>query len=962
MVHSKRRITNNLCPAIHAGNTCWHIIFNIQTAFSSTKGDLMKWSKKIVLILILCTGLCISSAVAGISPEIAYTYSTDSIQLDDAGNPVFIPKPVQMKGDTPSDQMYVPGVVIVVYEEPEMAATDSQDTISSTVNAGIGALVTESYVTGVLPGYQVVSLPESMTVDLAIAYYENQPGVKYAQPNYLYTIDAVPNDPSYALQWGLKNTGQTTPYFPSGGTTGADISAEDAWDVTTGSDDIVIAVIDSGVDYLHEDLAPNMWDDGSGHCGYDFLNGDNDPMDDNSHGTHCAGIIAAAGNNGIGVTGVCWDAKIMALKYSDAEGRGATATAIEAINYAVSHGADILSCSWGGNSYDDALKAAIDNSNILVVCAVGNEGTDNDADPRYPATYDSPNILAVAATTPEDTLSDFSNYGATSVDIAAPGSDIYSTVPHEVEYVMTTTVFSDDMSSLSGWEEWDGTGSNRMAWDLDTTKYTSAPSSAATGPYGNDWMQWLSTTDSISLGGLTHPGLRFERSYDTEIAYDFACVGISEDGNQYSIKGISGNSGGFIEETYDLTDFNGIDYTGKNIWIAMILVSNEFTTGNGVWVDDIRVGQLEQSNSISQYAYKSGTSMATPLVSGAAGLVMAAHPDYTWEEVKAEILDNTDPLPALTGKCVTGGRLSVSTEEAIQLNADFIADATSGKLPFTVNFTDTSTGDPTVWAWVFGNGDTSTTQNPSCTYTAAGNYTVSLTVEDVEGNSDTKTKERYITVSPGTSPAISLSLSPASSVVNIGTDSVHSVILDSVPEGLAGYNLTLSLSNLTVGEIVDISAPAWASMSSTSDVPADSVWISSVDLDSSVNPGETDVLLGNVTVRGDVEGTTELIIIVNQMDDDSGNTITPLTEPATIAVIPVNTMEPFPGASAPPTDPDYDGLFEDINGNGRIDFADVVLYFNEMEWIPDHEQISFFDFNENGRIDFDDVVKLFNEV
>ena len=441
-----------------------------------------------------------------------------------------------LNGVSVNDQPYVPGSVIVVYEDKKMAA-DTGNSFSATANLGIGAVVTDSWVTGVLPGCQVVSLPEGVTVDEAVAYYEHQPGVRYAEPDYIRLPDAAPNDPLYSEQWGLKNTGQTTLHFPSGGTAGADIGAEVAWDTTTGSDEVVIAVIGGGVDYLHEDLVANMWDDGTGHCGYDFVYDTNDPMDDSGHGTRCAGVIAAAGNNGIGITGVCWNARIMALKIIDAYGQYSVSDEIAAIEYAVTHGADILSCSYGGSDFSISEKEAFGNSGILVVCSAGNAGNSTDTDPHYPASYDCPNIIAVAATAPDDTLAVFesgaSNYGATSVDLAAPGLDISCTIC-DVEYgLMGETVFSDDMSTTSNWIERDFTGNNRSAWHLDTTAYTSPPSSAASGPIGSFWKQFIITKDYVSLEGLSHPGMKYNWSVSTRIGYSQANMNIWQEGNSY---------------------------------------------------------------------------------------------------------------------------------------------------------------------------------------------------------------------------------------------------------------------------------------------------------------------------------------------------------------------------------------------------------------------------------------------
>ncbi|MCX7749639.1 MAG: S8 family serine peptidase [Clostridia bacterium] len=222
------------------------------------------------------------------------------------------------------------------------------------------------------------------------------------------------------------------------------ISAPAAWDKFTGSTSVVVGVIDSGIDYNHPDLNANMWrnpgeianngidDDGNGYIddvyGWDFSNNDNDPMDDNSHGTHCAGTIAGVGNNGVGVAGVSWRAKLAALKFLSASGSGSTSAAIQAVQYANMMGFPITSNSWGGGGYSQALKDAIALGGLFVAAA-GNSGTNNDSSPHYPSSYDCDNILAVAATDSSDALASFSCYGKTSVDIAAPGVGIWSCIP-----------------------------------------------------------------------------------------------------------------------------------------------------------------------------------------------------------------------------------------------------------------------------------------------------------------------------------------------------------------------------------------------------------------------------------------------------------------------------------------------------------------------------------------------------
>lgn len=265
--------------------------------------------------------------------------------------------------------------------------------------------------------------------------------VQYAEPDYVLKIDKTPNDPDFGKLWGLHNTGQ------DGGAADADIDAPEAWGVNSGSKKILVCVIDTGVKYDHEDLSSNMWvndreipdnkvdDDGNGYVddylGWDFCNDDNDPMDDHDHGTHCSGTIGGIGNNQVGVAGVNWTATIMALKFVNSCGSGYVSDAVEAILYSTMMGAMISSNSWGAGQFSQALYDAIEDfgkSGGLFIAAAGNDGTDSDEVPFYPSGYDLPNIIAVAATDRNDKLADFSNYGVQSVDVAAPGVDIYSTV------------------------------------------------------------------------------------------------------------------------------------------------------------------------------------------------------------------------------------------------------------------------------------------------------------------------------------------------------------------------------------------------------------------------------------------------------------------------------------------------------------------------------------------------------
>ncbi len=335
---------------------------------------------------------------------------------------------------------YVPGELLIKYKPEVRSATAAyyQTQYEVTTMKSFNAI-----------GVDHVKLPQTMTVEGALEVFQSDPNVEYAEPNYYRYATGTPNDALFGLLWGMHNTGQTV-----NGTAGipdADIDAPEAWDITTGSSSVVVAVVDSGVSTLSvvNDLSGNIWsnpgeipengidDDSNGYVddvvGWDFVFDDNSPNDANGHGTHVAGTVAAVGNNSTGVTGVSWSTKIMALRFLDARGSGSTEDAISAILYANAKGAHVINNSWGGGGYNQSLKDAIDASSAVVVCAAGNGGSDligddNDAVPFYPSSYTSSNLIAVAATDQNDNRASFSNYGPTSVDVAAPGVNILSTL------------------------------------------------------------------------------------------------------------------------------------------------------------------------------------------------------------------------------------------------------------------------------------------------------------------------------------------------------------------------------------------------------------------------------------------------------------------------------------------------------------------------------------------------------
>jgi thermitase len=301
---------------------------------------------------------------------------------------------------------------------------------------------------------------DNAEVGAIVRQYLSMSDVEYAEPNYEIRLDdpvnrnsrpvempsnlaGAPNDPLFGDQWALNNTGQ------NGGKANAHIDALKAWAKTRGSAEVVVAVLDTGVDYSHKDLAENIWvrpanvpqyaDDELGSFddlrGFDAGTNISDPMDDNGHGTHCAGIIGAEGNNGEGIAGINWNVKIMPLKFLGRGGFGNVKDAIEAINYAIDrkkNGVNIrvINASWGSTQrskpLEDAIRAA-GEAGILFVAAAGNSSTDNDRRPHYPSNYDLPNMLSVAALDRNDLLANFSNYGSKTVHVAAPGREIAST-------------------------------------------------------------------------------------------------------------------------------------------------------------------------------------------------------------------------------------------------------------------------------------------------------------------------------------------------------------------------------------------------------------------------------------------------------------------------------------------------------------------------------------------------------
>ncbi|MFN8847999.1 MAG: S8 family serine peptidase [Bdellovibrionales bacterium] len=359
----------------------------------------------------------------------------------------------QAKGEKQKEPEFVPGEFVVKLKPHVAQAKFTKDILGQNLKSYIKNQIEDLNLV-------VIKRPVFETKSSVIENLSNNPLVEYIEPNFIYRINKTPNDPMIGQLWGLQNLGASDSDGATG-VAGVDVDAVRAWDIQTGSSDVVVAVIDTGVNYNHPDLVDNMWvnevekngqagvdDDQNGIV--DDIHGANfvtasaptgDPMDDHGHGSHCSGTIGAKGDDGKGLVGVAWNTKIMALKFLSASGGGSLEGAVQAINYANKMGAKILSNSWGGGGFSQALKDVIDQSNekgTLFVAAAGNDGANNDSSATYPANYEVDNVLSVAAINNRGQLASFSNYGRNKVHVGAPGVNVVS---------ITT----------AGYESWSGT-------------------------------------------------------------------------------------------------------------------------------------------------------------------------------------------------------------------------------------------------------------------------------------------------------------------------------------------------------------------------------------------------------------------------------------------------------------------------------------------------------------------------
>lgn len=538
---------------------------------------------------------------------------------------------------------YAPDRIIVKYD-PDMIDTPSSDSTTDVLKN----------LSDMVPGLQVIKLSDTMTVEEALDYYRNLPGVIYAEPDYYVSSFAVPTDEYYYRLWGMGNG--------SGG-----IDAVSAWDTTTGSSKVIVAVLDMGVNISHPDLIDNLWvntgeipdngidDDQNGYIddyyGWNFVDDNNDPSNYNVHGTHCAGIIGAVGNNSIGVAGVAWNVSIMSLRAGNLYNMP-TSAIIEGISYAKNQGADIVSCSFGSSTPSIVILEAITNCpDMLFVCSAGNTGTEF---LNYPASYNLPNIISVTAVDQVGNLADFASYGST-VDVAAPGVAIYSTVPiisstSTSFYLNDTTrddygIMTDNtLGDFSGWEFISSNKEGIFVSGKARSLIYAKKALALTGePSG------LQLSYGYSLWGLDRYDILISnRPYEEYLTISGLENALAAQTDVMILK----TSDELGDPYIDVSTVNEVIGNGPYYYIGYLYRANDVRSSGTLYRFTITTDYQMTGNG---YAYMSGTSMAAPMVSGVAALIKSANPDLMNRDIKQIILDTVDVKENLNGLIVTGG-------------------------------------------------------------------------------------------------------------------------------------------------------------------------------------------------------------------------------------------------------------------------------------------------------------------
>jgi len=527
--------------------------------------------------------------------------------------------------------------------------------------------------------FSVVDAPGKTTQQI-MADLATDPDVEAVQPNYKKSYSAINSNDLYrARLWGLDNTGQTVNLIT--GTADADIDAPEAWALNSGTNsDIIVAVLDSGVNYNHPDFSGQMWDgsacvdeNGSalGNCnyGYDFENDDKTPLPyDETHGTHVAGTIGAALNNSNGIIGVAPRVKIMALRFGLD-----TAGEVRAIDFAIENGAKVINASFGG-SYDAAELSAISrfrDAGGIFVAAAGNAGTNNDSSHTYPSDYTLDNIISVAATNQFDNIASFSNYGLTSVDVGAPGVNIYSSV---LPVAITENLNFDSATPPAMPNNWTGTGDwgTEFKVGFNNVLYGDATNHS---PYASS-SNSMATITNFNLSSDLMTELHFDTWCDTEytdpdLGGDYLALDLSSNGGSSFTEAVRWNEN-VLDDDFDPDNVSAV--RSYNVQLSSAYNTSNFTfrfrwltdaTDNnydGCLIDNVHLDHFGVGEA---YDYSDGTSMATPHVAGLAALIWGAKPDLNYSQVRTLILNQGDSLASLTNYVATGKRINAYNSLAV---------------------------------------------------------------------------------------------------------------------------------------------------------------------------------------------------------------------------------------------------------------------------------------------------------
>ncbi|MEI1277511.1 S8 family serine peptidase [Leptospira venezuelensis] len=546
-------------------------------------------------------------------------------------------------------------------------------------------------------GISQVELREGQSVEEAISEYSAHPDIEYVQPNYIYHASVAPTDTLYSQLWGLNNTGQTiatATYAPTSaptnnpGTSGDDMRMESAWAITTDCSNTIVAVVDSGVNYNHQDLNDNMWSSNScvsdkgeslGTCtnGWDYVDKDSNPMDLNGHGTHVAGTIGAEAD-GTGVVGVCWVAKIMAVRVLDQSGSGDTATIIKGINFAVKNGAKVLNLSLGGPSYDAAMRSAMASAgskyDALFVVAAGNESSNLSVKNSYPCEYGDANILCVAALDQKFQLASFSNFDTskTNVDIGAPGTNIRSSW---AGLEATSTVpFTSWLTSGGSGTSWVATTCFTIPVLLLATSCNSAFSGIGAG-YATYSYSQADVAFPISAAADAVTAV-MSLYLDTEAGYDGFNIYANGNSSLYSnsniISTLSGETNGKLISNLEISAPKCVGST--NCYIGLEFISDQTVNRAGVAFTTFRINTLDVGTT-NQYNTINGTSMATPHVTGLAALLRSYNPKFTYKDTITAIIaggTTVSNLQSITksGKAANANGAMRNLEAPVDLSVD----------------------------------------------------------------------------------------------------------------------------------------------------------------------------------------------------------------------------------------------------------------------------------------------------